>query len=260
MKKLLIIPMLFVCFVSIGQYTPNASKFYDLKNDFSRDAILRIAHVDFGDKMTWDDAVYACASLGPGWRLPTKVELQLLYDNKDYIFRNRDDNNGYWGSEEEGDQAWSFSTWGGSKGYYYPKSGTARVRAVTTSGIENPLPGVIGLSMRVINLEVAQNDFPNEMTYNDAVNACASLGPGWRLPTVDELNILYQNKNEIFGFANSYYWSSPFNNTNYAWLQYFNNGKQDFSSGLQSNYDKDTKCNVRAVRSITEDNSQNLQE
>ncbi len=261
MKKLLIIPMLFVCFVSMGQDSPNASYFYDLKNDFSRDALLRIAHVDFNDKMTWDDAVAACARLGPGWRLPTKEELQLLYDNRDYIFRNRDDNNGYWGSDEEGDQAWSFSTWGGSKGYYYPKSGTARIRAVTTLNISNPLPGVIGLSMRVGNFEVAQDDFRTQMNWDEATAACAALGPGWRLPTKDELDILYQKQDKIGGFAfpiqsidNSInaYWSSSspvidFNADSLsgpgAWRQTFSNGHQQYDYQMYTFY-------VRAIRAF----------
>ena len=34
-------------------------------------------------KMTWEEAKKACASLGKGWRLPTKVELLLIYENKE---------------------------------------------------------------------------------------------------------------------------------------------------------------------------------
>lgn len=35
--------------------------------------------------MTWDEAVKACEDAGDGWRLPTKGELNFLYDNKDDI-------------------------------------------------------------------------------------------------------------------------------------------------------------------------------
>ena len=45
------------------------------------------------------------------------------------------------------------------------------------------------------------------MEWDDAMKACADLGDGWRLPTKDELNTLYQNKDKIGGFANSGYWS-----------------------------------------------------
>jgi len=56
---------------------------------------------------------------------------------------------------------------------------------------------------------VAQNDFPNKIKRKDAKKTCASLGPGWRLPTQDELNTLDQNKNKIGGFGSDGYWSSP---------------------------------------------------
>ena len=36
---------------------------------------------DLGE-MNWDDAMKACADLGDGWRLPTKDELNLLYENR----------------------------------------------------------------------------------------------------------------------------------------------------------------------------------
>lgn len=32
----------------------------------------------------------------------------------------------------------------------------------------------------------------------------ADLGDGWRLPTKDELNVLYENKDKIGGFASNY--------------------------------------------------------
>ena len=49
------------------------------------------------------------------------------------------------------------------------------------------------------------------MTWEDAKKACAALGDGWRLPTKDELNILYENKDKIGGLIHqlrSPYWSS----------------------------------------------------
>jgi len=62
-------------------------------------------------------------------------------------------------------------------------------------------------SVKIGNLEVMTKDL-GEMNWDDAMKACASLGDGWRLPTKDELNILYQNKDKIGGFDNNYYWSS----------------------------------------------------
>ena len=66
---------------------------------------------------------------------------------------------------------------------------------------------IIGEPIRLGNLLFAQNKFPNEMAYDDAVNACASLGPGWRLPTVVELSILFQ-KMDFDIDSEASYWSS----------------------------------------------------
>lgn len=91
--------------------------------------------------------------------------------------------------------------------------------------------------------EVASTDLPKSMTWNDAVKACADLEDGWRLPTKNELNFMYLNKDKIGGFANFTYWSSTeFNNFN-AWKQYFNLGY--LSVSIKNYY-----YNVRAVRDV----------
>jgi hypothetical protein len=63
----------------------------------------------------------------------------------------------------------------------------------------------------------------------------------WFLPSQDELNLMYQRKANIGGFAFDDYWSSSDNNSYNAWTQYFGNGYQyDGSKG----YDR----RVRVVR------------
>ena len=103
---------------------------------------------------------------------------------------------------------------------------------------------VIGKPIRLQKFEVAQYDFIEEMNWKDAKAACAKLGKGWRLPTKDELNLLYINKDKIGGFANDYYWSSAEYSSYNAWYQYFNNGEQDYHDK------KDHGCSVRAVRAF----------
>ena len=75
-------------------------------------------------------------------------------------------------------------------------------------------------------LEVSDN--LGRMTWHEAISACKKLGIGWRLPTKDELNMLYENREEIGGFANNYYWSSTEYDNDRAWGQYFNDGNQDY--------------------------------
>ncbi len=55
-------------------------------------------------------------------------------------------------------------------------------------------------TIKIGNLEVMTEDL-GRMTWDDAKEACANLGDGWRLPTKDELNILYENKHKIVIFA-----------------------------------------------------------
>ena len=96
--------------------------------------------------------------------------------------------------------------------------------------------------VRVGNLEVMTEDL-EIMNWHEAREVCENLGDGWRLPTKDELNILYENKDKIGGFASDYYWSSTEleieNGT--AWRQYFTSGNQLSDWKQFTNY-------VRAVR------------
>lgn len=100
----------------------------------------------------------------------------------------------------------------------------------------------IGHPITLGNLEVAQNDLPKEINWNVATKECTNLGDGWRLPTKDELNTLYENKDKIGGFARNSYWSSSKCSGDEMWYQSFINGGQ-------ASYGKKYKGSVRVVRS-----------
>ena len=100
---------------------------------------------------------------------------------------------------------------------------------------------IIGNPIKIANIEVAQYDFPEKMKWDEAKAAVTKLGDGWGLPTKDELNVLYQNKDKIGGFASSTYWSSTENDYNFAWFQYFYNGFQNYGNKNGTYY-------VRAIR------------
>ena len=97
-------------------------------------------------------------------------------------------------------------------------------------------------TVKIGDLEVMTEDL-GEMSWEDAKKACADLGDGWRLPTKDELNILYENKDKIGGFANGYYRSSTEVDNDFAWTQ-------DFNDGLQYANVKNYGTDVRAVRAF----------
>lgn len=103
---------------------------------------------------------------------------------------------------------------------------------------------VLGTPIKLEKLEIAKHDFPDEMDRQDALEACKSLGEGWRLPTKEELNFIYQNKKKIGGFKAERYWSSSeHSNSDYGWAHNFVKGNEFY------NY-KELTYNVRAVRSI----------
>ena len=110
-------------------------------------------------------------------------------------------------------------------------------REVSTIKIDNVS------TIKIDNLEVMTEDLEGRHTWDDAMKACADLGDGWRLPTKDELNLLYENKEKIGGFADDYYWSSTEGGDNGEWIQ-------DFVSGTQGNGSKDDYNYVRAVRAF----------
>lgn len=105
---------------------------------------------------------------------------------------------------------------------------------------------VIGKPIQIGKILVAQNEFPKKMTWASAKLACQKLGAGWRLPTKDELYILYQNKNKLKNFSKYGYWSSTEGNMDgVVWYQDFYLG-----STKPSLANKLSTWGVRAVKSL----------
>ena len=98
-------------------------------------------------------------------------------------------------------------------------------------------------TIKIGNLEVMTEDLERTYTWDDAMKACSVLGDGWRLPTKDELNLLYENKEKIGGFTSNVYWSSSVFDFNFAVAQFFLNGGQNFNPKYSTYY-------VRAVRAF----------
>jgi hypothetical protein len=69
------------------------------------------------------------------------------------------------------------------------------------------------------------------------------LGDGWRLPTEDELNFIYKNKDKIGSFSNSHFWS----NTVMVCFNFWHTILIPVQSSLN---DKESKHNVHALRSF----------
>jgi len=86
--------------------------------------------------------------------------------------------------------------------------------------------------------------FTQGVTWENAKELIANKGDGWRLPNLQELDLLYKNKDLIGGFSPSNYWSSTeSNNEVAAWAQFF-------PTGHGYNADKTFTYRARAVRNF----------
>lgn len=96
-----------------------------------------------------------------------------------------------------------------------------------------------------LKYEVFSQDLDDSMDFIEAKHACKILGEGWRLPTLRELELMYDlYKNAIGNFYAYYYWSSE--------TEYDKNWYWDFREGFgfaaySAEYDLK---NVRPIRSI----------
>lgn len=104
---------------------------------------------------------------------------------------------------------------------------------------------IIGKPYRIGRLEIAQFDFSKYMYWDQANNACKGLGIGWRVPTKNELKVLYSNKSKIKigGYSYNYYWGNN-EDKDYPSM------RQNFSNGEQEIMYEDDRCRVRAVRTV----------
>lgn len=96
-----------------------------------------------------------------------------------------------------------------------------------------------------MTFEIAPKSTEIKVNWYDAKFYCFSLDvdgkTGWRLPTKEELNEIYQSNND---FVKRFYWSSTEYSTGFAWEQYL-------LHGLQRPANKDDLYSyVRAIRDI----------
>jgi hypothetical protein len=99
------------------------------------------------------------------------------------------------------------------------------------------------------NLEIYKNDLHGKYThlfeFEEAQKACAALGNGWRLPTIEELKNIYAHKNEIGNLTQFSYWTSTlaYEGSKIAYYIKFTDGTPEFD------YNVYTTSSVRPVRS-----------
>ena len=86
--------------------------------------------------------------------------------------------------------------------------------------------------------EVANKRTEEPSTWYDAIEYVELLGDGWRLPTIEELDVIYKSEND---FEKEGYWSSTEFDYRSSWQYEFDSGRKDY-------YGKTAFCYVRTVR------------
>jgi len=122
------------------------------------------------------------------------------------------------------------------------------MKTITLDGVDYNLTPIEKQSNSIIleqhlKFEVYPKDL-GEHNWEDAKKVCADLGEGWRLPTREELHLMWLNRESVGGFAATYYWSSSENSNYNAW-------PQNFFNGNQYNHYKNATYYVRAVRALS---------
>jgi hypothetical protein len=96
-----------------------------------------------------------------------------------------------------------------------------------------------------ITIQIAENDFDTQYDWTTAILMCQEIGEGWRLPTIYEIEQIFENA-EIFDFANYGFWA--------YWTNDEINTEQAYGfSGVEGNIVqefKDESFYVRAVKTI----------
>ena len=103
-----------------------------------------------------------------------------------------------------------------------------------------------GQSCSSRQVHVAEMDFEFQLSWSLARTECSRLGKGWRLPTKEELEVIYKELH-IKGkgnFKDSEYWSSMEGDLYESWVFDFNQGSAGYNETHNGSF------YVRAVRSI----------
>ena len=95
---------------------------------------------------------------------------------------------------------------------------------------------------RQFNFEIHPDEL-DELSWHEALEKVKELGDGWRLPTLTELQVIWDSEHKDL-FQKEWYWSSSEYISNFAWVF-------SFYGGYAYNYDKSYNIYVRAVRDLT---------
>lgn len=145
--------------------------------------------------------------------------------------------------------------YGGGVIFYIDKSGQHGLIAATFDQSKDAVWGKnvdrsnnaigLGIGTGVLNTKKILED--GMISANGAAYICGSLKlngfQDWFLPSLFEMQLLFQNKNQVGGFSNKYYWTSSVSGNINVWIINLFDGSTCFNGANQAT------C-VRAVRAF----------
>ncbi|HSH52900.1 MAG TPA: DUF1566 domain-containing protein [Bacteroidales bacterium] len=167
------------------------------------------------DKVTWSEANALCLESNAygltDWRLPTKLEISGMYAQINKL-KNME-GYWYWSATPEKRNVYYRQAFDADKLVPAKAGARAFVRCVHSNGTINLSDhnGIWEYSLYGTTYYVMPEDLQGEYSWEEAKNACESLTAyghnDWYLPTIDELEFLYNNRIAL-NMQGTWYWSS----------------------------------------------------
>lgn len=115
--------------------------------------------------------------------------------------------------------------------------------------IRNPNAPANTIKIPNTEIYVSENDENSPMRYTLAKSTCACKGTGWRLPTIGELQLIYNNKNIFENFSKNWYWAldpaGAYAEGHHSTTYRFYN--LNFKNGKVNDEEEDETNNVRCI-------------
>ena len=166
-------------------------------------------------KIMWNEANKACLeSTAYGlteWRLPTKLEISRMYAQKSSLKGIK----GYWYWSSSPDREHEYFRQAFDADKLVPANEKAKsfARCVHSNGVINLVDanGVWEYTLYGNDYQVMPDDLQGEYRWEEAKNACETSSAyghnDWYLPTIEDLNFMYDNKIAL-NMGGEWYWSS----------------------------------------------------
>lgn len=170
---------------------------------------LQIKPYDFGQIEHCDIFSNIVSDWQDGWRIPTKEELDLIYEYK--IEHGHFEDKYYWSSNriirsEHLSGAW-VKHFGNGRNFYFGELFPAYLLCVKNDNDKEYFKdGIVELEF-CDGIELLQYDF-GLVDWQEAENIVDELGEGWRIPTIHELELIKPYKLQLIRIHGEYYWGT----------------------------------------------------